>query len=360
MFKFDNLKSIHIELTSNCQARCPMCARNNHGGLPNPLLKIQQWSIEDFKSIITQEILDTVDKIYFCGNFGDPMLHDDLIAMCQHIKDKKPSLTVGIHTNGGARKIEWWKSLARALPKNHCVHFAIDGLEDTHHLYRVGTKYETVIKNASAFISAGGRAEWTFIKFKHNEHQVEECQQRATDLGFEKFVLKNSSRFLVEPKYDVLDAQGKLTHLLEPPSETTIKFLPKEVINSYKTVVAEAEISCFVQEIKEIYIDAYKTVMPCCWVSSIPYTHYDPNHVNGDVSGAIKSQYDKLISDFGGIDKLDAAKGIKNIIDSEAWQSMWDKKWNEEKLITCARVCGKFKSVEISQPNDQFIDALTL
>ena len=66
MFKFDNLKSIHIELTSNCQARCPMCARNNHGGLPNPLLKIQQWTIEDFKSIITQEILDTVDKIYFC------------------------------------------------------------------------------------------------------------------------------------------------------------------------------------------------------------------------------------------------------------------------------------------------------
>lgn len=356
MFKFDNLKSIHIELTSNCQARCPMCARNNHGGLPNPFLKLQEWSLEDFKSVITLEVLNTIDKIYFCGNFGDPMLHDNLIEMCQYIKDNKPSLYVGVHTNGAARKHEWWVRLANALPKNHCVHFALDGLEDTHHLYRVGTRYNTVVSNAQAFINAGGVAEWTFIKFKHNEHQVEECRARAKDLGFQKFALKNSSRFLVEPKYDVVDSQGNRTHTIEPPSETTIKFLPKEVINSFKEVVAEAEISCYVQEIKEIYIDAYKTILPCCWVSSIPYTYYDSNHVNSDVSGAIKDQYDKLINDFGGLNNLNALHGIKNIIDSDAWQSMWDKKWHEEKLITCARVCGKFKSVEISQPNDQFID----
>lgn len=360
MFKFSQLKSIHIELTNKCQARCPMCARNYHGGLPNPLLKNRDWSYEDFEIIINQEVLDTVEKIYFCGNFGDPMIHDDLIKMCQYIKERNPEIMIGIHTNGAARKEDWWKQLAENMPKKHCVHFAIDGLEDTHHLYRIGTKYENVIRNASSFINAGGQAEWTFIKFKHNEHQIDECKERAKKLGFQKFSLKNSSRFLAEPKYDVLDSAGKITHIIEPSSDTKIKFMPKEIINSYKDIVKEATIECFVQEIKEIYIDAYQVLLPCCWLSSIPHTYYDPHHVNHNVSAEIKSQYDLLISDFGGIDKLDAHRGIKNIIESQIWQDIWNRKWNEEKMITCARVCGKFKTVEISQPNDQFLNTSIL
>jgi hypothetical protein len=27
-----------------------MCSRNHHGGLPNPLIKIQEWTLEDFKN----------------------------------------------------------------------------------------------------------------------------------------------------------------------------------------------------------------------------------------------------------------------------------------------------------------------
>ncbi len=360
MFKFADLKSIHIELTNNCQASCPMCSRNNHGGLPNPYLNLTEWTLDDLKNILTTEVLATIERLYFCGNFGDPMLHNDLIAMCQFLKDTKPDLVVGIHTNGGARKTEWWQELARSLPNNHCVHFGIDGLEDTHHLYRVGTRYETVIKNAKAFIDAGGKAEWTFIKFKHNEHQVEECKRRASELGFEKFMLKNSSRFLVEPKYSVLDKNGLQTHVIEPPTDTVVKFMPKSVIDSYRKVVDEAKIDCYVQGTKEIYIDAFKTVMPCCWVSSIPYTYYDPTHVNNDVSGSMKAQYNKLINEFGGIENLNALSGIKNIIESETWQSIWQKKWTSDKLITCARVCGKFESVDFGQPNDQFIKSETL
>lgn len=360
MFKFNELKSIHIELTNNCQARCPMCARNHHGGLPNPYLKLTQWTLIEFKKIISPEILNLVRCIYFCGNFGDPMLHDDLIEMCAYIKHVNPNVRIAIHTNGGARKPSWWIDLAKALPVDHCVHFALDGLVDTHSLYRIGTNYNTVIKNAKAFIDAGGIAEWTFIKFKHNEHQTEECRGVAKSLGFSKFVVKNSSRFLVEPKYDVVDKEGNYTHTIEPPTETTIKFMPKEVINSYKQLIAEAKINCHVLNLKEIYIDAYKTILPCCWVSSIPYTYYDPEYINHNVSEDIKNQYTKLIKDFGGVEKLNALNGIKNVIDSEIWQNIWHKKWNEEKLITCARVCGEFKNVDISQPNDQWIETNSL
>lgn len=360
MFKFNELKSIHLEITNNCQAKCPMCARNNHGGLPNPLVKIHEWTFDDYVAIMTKEVLTTVEKIYFCGNFGDPMLNDNLIKMCEWTKETAPNVRIGIHTNGSARSIKWWQELAHALPKDHLVHFGIDGLEDTHSLYRVGTNYNTILKNAKAFIDAGGNAEWTFIKFKHNEHQVEECKKVAKELGFSQFILKNSSRFLVEPKYDVWDKNGVTTHTIEPPAETEIKFMPKSVIDEYKKVVADASIDCYVQNIKEVYIDAYKTVMPCCWVSSIPYTNYDPEHVNANVSSDMKSQFNKLISDFGGIEKLHAFNGIQNIIDSNIWQNIWELKWGKEKMITCARTCGKFNAVKFSQPNDQFIDSTSL
>ena len=46
-----------------------------------------------------------------------------------------------------------------------------------------------IIKNAQAFIDAGGYAVWKMIKFDHNEHQVEDCRALAKNLGFQRFDL---------------------------------------------------------------------------------------------------------------------------------------------------------------------------
>lgn len=359
MFKFDQLRSIHLEITSNCQASCPMCARNYHGGQENPLLKISSWSLQDFKDVFTTEVVDQIEKFYFCGNFGDPILNNDLLDMVKWISPQKENMHISIHTNGGARKPEWWAELARSLPKNHCVMFGIDGLEDTHHLYRIGTTYENVIRNARAFIEAGGNAEWVFLKFKHNEHQEEEAKRLAKEFGFKTFMLKNSSRFLGEPRYRVIDKNGNTSHYIEPPSDNKMHFVSKEAINNYKEMVNAVSIDCHAVSIKEIYIDANKHVFPCCWLASIPYTQYDSDNVNTALRSEIKSQYNDLIKDLGGIDNLNAATvGIKNIIDSDAWQNVWDTYWGVKKLIMCARVCGTTKA--ISKPHDQFLNRINL
>lgn len=169
MFNFKDLKDIHLEITNRCQASCPMCSRNVHGGLENPLIKNNDWTINDFKHIMSSEVLRQITGFYFCGNFGDPIINNDLIEMCQYSTGTNPDLYIRIHTNGGARNKQWWKDLAKALPPSHNVIFAIDGLADTHSLYRVGTDFNKVLENAKAFINAGGTAEWAFIKFKHNE-----------------------------------------------------------------------------------------------------------------------------------------------------------------------------------------------
>jgi len=364
MFKFNELKTVHLEISTRCQASCPMCPRNWHGGLTNPYLQIADWTYDDFVKIFNQEVLDQIITIYFCGNYGDPIMNDDLINMCRYVKENAPHMDLRIHTNGGARSKRWWQALTQSLPENHAVIFALDGLEDTHSLYRIGTKYENVIRNAEYFISEGGKAEWVFIKFKHNEHQVQEAELRSKKLGFARFTVKNTTRFIGENKFSVYDKDGNTSYYLEPPSDNKVTFITPEQIKNYKAVLANSNIECYVQNNKEIFIDAHKNIYPCCFIASAPYNYrleqipYDETNtlsIMSHIKNQQLEQYYDLIDSLGGIENLSAVShGIKNIIDNDRWQQVWDIYWNEKKLITCARVCGKMID-NFSKPIDQFV-----
>jgi hypothetical protein len=333
-----------------------MCSRNYHGGLENPNLKISDWTIAEFKKVFYPDLLKQLEGIYFCGNFGDPIINDDLLLMCEYCSSINPKLQVRIHTNGSARSSNWWKNLFKVLPKNHFVIFGIDGLEDTHHLYRIGTSFKNILKNAKIFINEGGTAEWVFIKFKHNEHQVEEARQLAEQYGFKMFTVKNSTRFL-EPKFPVYDNQGSTKYYLEPPSDNRVILITPSMIGKFKDWVDSAEINCYVQNNKELYFDAHKKVFPCCFLASAPYNYYNSQSEISAIRTQIKKQYTELVESLGGIDKLDLLKNnLRDIIDSLEWQNSWEEYWTSKKLITCARTCGNSDLDNISKPKDQFIE----
>jgi len=349
MFRYKNIRQVHLEISNNCQASCPMCTRNINGGVENPLIKVTNWSLDHFKTIMTP-LLSQINSYYFCGTFGDPMMNDDLIEMCKYSKDVAPHVHVAIHTNGGARKTEWWKELARSLPEDHLVVFALDGLEDTHHLYRVGTNFHTVIRNAKAFIEAGGKAEWCFLKFKHNEYQVDQAKQMSTDLGFVSFRSRNSSRFVLEPKRKAVDRTGNTTHYIEPATSTPLTFIDKKVIDNYKKIVKESTIDCKAQHDKEIYIDAHRDLYPCCWIANIPYTPVQED-ISAEIRHEMKKQHNQMIDRLGEINTIN--RSVKDIVESQEFQDMWDDYWGDEKLIICARSCGRGPSNTFAKCTDQ-------
>ena len=190
---------------------------------------INEINLIDFKHIFTAEVLTQLDHIYFCGNYGDPILSNDLLEIVGYCTATNPNLHVAIHTNGSARTTKWWRGLYRVLPKKHCVHFALDGLEDTHHLYRVGTDFNKIIENAREFIACGGTAEWVFLSFKHNEHQIDQARTLASKLGFSSFSHKATGRFLEKPWFDVFDKGGNISYKIEPPTEHKITFVKKVI-----------------------------------------------------------------------------------------------------------------------------------
>ena len=67
-----------------------------------------------------------------------------------------------------------YKQLARL---NCTIVFGIDGLEDTNHLYRQGVKWNNLMDRVQTFISEGGKANWQFIPFEHNKHQIHDAKK---------------------------------------------------------------------------------------------------------------------------------------------------------------------------------------
>lgn len=357
MYNYSQIKNIHFELSSNCQASCPMCARNHHGGIENPQLPVSDITEELFKTSVPKELIAQLDSVTMCGNFGDPLLNGDLIPIVRYLAEANPNLRMDIHTNGSLRNIKWWQDLAQAVTPASLVQFGIDGLEDTHSLYRVGTDYNKIIENAKAFIAAGGKARWNFITFKHNEHQMEDCRQLAKDLGFDSFYEKQTSRFIGNPWFDVLDKNGKVTHKLESPTEQKLIFIDKKTVENYKQVLSSAKIECEVEKTKSVYVDAQGYVWPCCFVGAVPYIHAKPEQLVYDYQNDSMKSLTTVLERFGGMEMFNLRnRSIQDIVNSEDWQTVWDDVFAGNKLHVCARVCGKFPEPIISQCRDQFLD----
>ena len=248
IFRFQNVKIVHLEPTTNCNAACPQCLRTRTEFEPNEL------SLEDVKLLFTPDVLMQLEKIYMCGNYGDPASARQTLEMYEYFRSVNTNLTLGMNTNGGIRFPDWWTRLAKVMNKpNDYVVFSIDGLEDTNHLYRRNVRWSKVMDNAKAFIDAGGSAHWDMLVFEHNKHQVDEAHKLAKDMGFNWFRAKVSRRFNRFPVDGI-----------------------SQPIEFNDTKVLEGHIECSAMKENSIFVDASGKVFPCCWQVE---GNYQPNIV---------------------------------------------------------------------------------
>lgn len=206
------VKNISVGLTTRCnfsgQSACGFCFRAKcQNKIPNIDL-----DVEVAKNTFTKRLLNTLNCLTICGGMGDFMFYPDVFEFIEHLSKNSDDLQVLMDTNGSSNNLSWWKDLSNSLKGvNHQVRFGIDGLKDTHSMYRKGSDFDKVIKNAKHFINSGGQATWKFVVFKHNEHQIEEASKLAKTLGFYNFLLVISCYYdetfkesldYIKPKYD--------------------------------------------------------------------------------------------------------------------------------------------------------------
>jgi MoaA/NifB/PqqE/SkfB family radical SAM enzyme len=319
MYNFKDIRSIHLELTTKCQARCPMCPRRINGGILNPLFELTEIDLDTFKKWFNVAFIEQLDRINLCGNLGDPIIARECLEILEYIRSINPTMYLGMHTNGSARNPEWWSKLAKINVK---VTFGIDGLADTHKLYRIDTDFDKIIENATSFINAGGVADWAMLVFEHNEHQIDDCRALSQKIGFNKFTLKHTSRFQ-DNKLHVIDDDGRTTHILYPTQKSK-DMIPK-IAESLK--IDKPYISCKAKQGKELYVGATGAVSPCCWLD---LSWIIPRHES-------RVEYMDRINMLPSLRK----QTFEEIFNSNYFNLIADT-WNDKPLKECARQCGTF------------------
>ena len=268
-----DIKVLHLEPTDVCQAACSLCARETDVAFD----KRQQHHLDMAQVLrhVSVEQISNLDKMFMCGNYGDPAAGRNTMELYQRFREINPDIVLGMNTNGGLQSTLWWHALGKIFNQSQdYVVFSIDGLEDSNATYRRNVNWTKLMANAEAFIAAGGFAHWDMLVYQHNQHQVDECEQLAQSMGFSWFRAKVSKRPFING-------------LQKPTNWNTDKII-------------STSISCHALREQSMYIDAQGRSSPCCWLGARQkdfvtdfdavqqsWTSVQPNSVCMDACGSV-------------------------------------------------------------------------
>lgn len=333
MYSLQDIRHVHLEISTLCNASCPWCPRNFWGYPYNGGYPEVNFTLDNARHIFTPDFLKQLMGVTINGNYGDAVMNPETPDIVEYFRRHNNNLLIDISTNGSARNADFWIRLAKSQA---LVMFALDGLEDTHHLYRQNTLFATVIKNAKTFIQAGGEAVWKMIEFDHNRHQIDQCKKLSKSLGFKHFNLVDQGRNTAP----VFNKQGQLTHVMgNYTGEKEFKVLFHHKTND--TVLLEdiidtltiSSIDCAVKKQGSVYIAANGDVSPCCYTGFYPHTYGA-----GQYHQPANAQLQPIMRKNNALEY--------SLEECLAWFADVEKSWSiptfeQGRLVICNNICGK-------------------
>ena len=307
MWTMDTIEWLDIELTSFCNIRCKGCFREISNEA-DKILNKEYLDLNTIKEKFKKEQFPNIKIVNFCGSVDEPTTHPQFFDIIRYFADWNAHINIA--SNGSLRTEKWWATLATILPENHRVTWGIDGADKTSEIYREGSNFEKVKRNFRAFNSAGGKSNWQFIVFEHNEHQLEDAKQIAKQEGFKDFKTIISHRKdtkEVKPKQEEIDNVEELT-----------------------------EISCKYGNQKRIFINHMGNVIPCC--------HYNSKMLEYSVTSKVKDQFEELLEehDYKNTINLKSVT-VEQAIHSNVWNGIINSWRSDSPAPRCSQVCKQLK-----------------
>ena len=309
-----NIRQLSTELTFRCNAKCPACHRQKPLSI-NLNDSKYTISLDQFKQLFNPELLQDLQWLMFNGNFGDSIMNKQFRDILAYVKSQ--GTKIKIHTNGGIHDHDYWTDVGNILTKDDIINFDLDGLWDTHHIYRINTEFEKVFSNAKSVIGTKRpQVHWKYIVFEHNKHQVDEARSLAENAGFTTFSTVKTSRDVFAPK------TGSFVH-------------------SKKTQVyekAERQIHCVWDNWGKWYIAPDGLVFRCCWTGG----HY---YDQGEKRFYYPPKFERMFNGFH--------VPIQKIISYNYWNKLQTYLSGYERSFQlCKSQCGKIvSSIEKTEEN---------
>ena len=195
-----SLDSLEIELTSKCTLACPGCSRENTKHLK------AEWDHGHLPFELVEDIIKSTNfKFYLLiGCYGDSIYYPHFWEVIKVLQREQKHWMV--HTNGSARSRKWWEQSYDIEFHNdgrNKFFFAIDGLEDTNHNYRINSKWKTIETALDVMTNHPSRPKlfWRWLDFNYNRHQIDEARKFAQSMDIE-FEVHKSFRSQDQYKHD--------------------------------------------------------------------------------------------------------------------------------------------------------------
>lgn len=182
--------SMAIEPTTSCNLRCPECP----SGLRQFTRPIGMLEPSFFRTTI-----DSVYKelIYLTFYFqGEPYLNPNFLDMVKYASDK------GIYTSTSTNAHYLTKEQAKKTVESKLdrLIISIDGTtQETYEQYRIGGQLQKVVDGTKNIVAAKKELNsstphvvFQFLVVKPNEHQLDDVQKLAKELGVDEVVFKTA------------------------------------------------------------------------------------------------------------------------------------------------------------------------
>ena len=336
IYQYSDIKVLQAEISSDCNAACPQCPRNDHGGATIANLPVTRWRLDQLPTMFTDQFVGQLKMLYLCGTYGDPMMNPEVVEIVDWFKDRNRDMEVGIHTNGGVGRVESYRQLASRVD---FIGFGIDGLADTNHIYRRQVRWPAVEQRVQAFVGKGGKAIWDFIVFRHNQHQIDEARQLSEEWGMSSFNIKRTHRFMdrrysIEKRWPIKNRLGEIEGYLYPPNEDSLR---NSAIQQPVDLaeITDTKITCNAGRIKELYVASDGTCLPCGWLHD---RFYGPTEPDRDTE-----QMKEWIQQMGGRDEINCRhRSVESIVEGDWFGKIASghTKNSKDRLQRCGVMCG--------------------
>lgn len=333
------ITNLNIDINNICNAACPGCARQIGYDIENPHYGANKsMNMDTWKKLFT-EVGMHVDNVVFCGNYGDAAATRELPDMLRWAHSINSNTKFIVVSNMGLGTESFWIELAKCVPhRNLRIQSSIDGLKDTNHIYRRFVKWDIVLRNVRAVISAGAHAEWKFIEFPWNSHKIEQARTRSINLGFKSFRVtpnnnpRSGERILreYENKKDIWNNRKYFN--LGTASSSSFADID-EAYEFYKSRRTPwTSIECYTKNEKSIHVDWNGSVWPCCWIGGSAY------HPKKWYTEILKSYIDDEDNNWNNINYHTVGEILNHSFYRER---LMNSIQSDKPYIACIESCGK-------------------
>ena len=248
---FDKVEVVELDLTTMCNAACPLCFRN-HKDFP-----------EKFKTPFARNVADILNqllnfknlkRVELIGQLSEPTTHPSFMTIARELKRLRKQIK--ICTNGDLYNEDFWTFLGQTLDDCDEVWFTLCGSsEEMHAKYRVGTSLKKILANAAALRRArkidGARA----LKFQYNKEDL-------SSEGFASILSEFSRVEWISSCIPDPSIQFKQEFQLQD------FYPPQEILNQYKQLdafsrITTSEIDCQSIDEHQVQIGPFGDIYPC-------------------------------------------------------------------------------------------------